>query len=170
MKWLKIGKWFSDGSRLELPVPYERYLLLTPISALYLHPDFIQQKEEINKEQIQVFYEIAIQLTQQLTLPKDLFPYYRNNFVAYELRDCISNPGELVDYFEWEMKRPGRNDSRYMLGFRSIEFILRMNIRQIDAEFICSIHQMLTPFYRRYKHPALLVQGCDFSRALGRKE
>lgn len=170
MNWLKINKWFTNEDKVELPVPFERYLLLTPISVLYLHPEFVQQKEDIDKEQIQIFYKVAIQLTQQLTLPQDVFPYYRDNFVAYELRDCITNADELVDYFEWEMKRPRPNDSRYMLGFRSIEFILRENIRQIDGEFICSIHQMLTPFYHHYKYPALLVPGCDFSRALRKKE
>lgn len=155
--------WFKPPKPVPAPpvsVPLERQAMLWPIEAICLHPQFTIENANEDPTLVKVFYEVGIRLTSELSIPADNFAYYRDNFVPNELRACVQNKDELIDYLGWELLKPRRHDSRYMMGFRSWCFILRENIHLLDALYLSDIHKQLTPFYKVYKHPHYLVWGC----------
>ena len=141
--------------------PQERQLLLYPIYRLATIPEFRIDTTTSGSRLVRVFYELAIKLTDELPIKAENFAYYRDNYIPYALRDDITDKAQLIDYLDWEMKKPAPDDSRYRLGFRSIYFILDQNIDQIDVMYISTIHKKLALFYNAYRHPALLIPGCD---------
>jgi hypothetical protein len=130
-----------------------KILLLQPISRLYEIPEF-----EIGKNPgilIETFYMVAVKLTKELSLDENGFRYYKMNFT----NEKIDNKPELIEFLLREMEYPSFNNSRYLLGFRSIWFILRNNLETIDGKYIADINYRLSPFFEAYKNKSMLVPG-----------
>ena len=140
---------------------WERQLLLHTVHQLATIPKFNTDTATSDPRLVRNFYELAIRLTDELPIKPENFAYYRDNYVPYSFRDVITNKAQLIDYLDWEMKKPSRNDSRYQMGFRSVYFILNQNIDRIAAAYIIMIHKKLAPFYNIYRYPALLIPGCE---------
>lgn len=137
----------------------ERHVLLWPIEAIYLRPEFTIENANEDPALRESFYDTAIEITKTLPLPVKSFEYYRNNFVPDVLRSDVTNKEELIEYFDFERLKPRRHDSRFQMGFRSIHFIMRLNLDQIDTEYIAAIHKKLSSFYKVYAHPDFLIWG-----------
>jgi hypothetical protein len=127
--------------------------LLSLISKLYEFPHFEIDNPKMNIELVKSFYDVAIKLTIDLDVTPSQFEYYKLNFGAKN----ISGEPELTEYLINQRNNISTNDSRYLLGFRSIYFILRENIEKIDCEYFLQIIKMLKPFFVSYKYKELFI-------------
>ena len=141
--------------------PWESQLLLHTVHQLATIPKFNTDTATSDPRLVRNFYELAIRLTDELPIKPENFAYYRDNYVPYSFRDVITNKSKLIDYLDWEMKKPAPDNGRYQMGFRSIYFILNQNIDRIDVAYISTIHKKLALFYNLYRYPALLIPGCE---------
>tara|TARA_Y100000589_G_scaffold330539_1_gene380493 strand:+ start:252 stop:788 length:537 start_codon:yes stop_codon:yes gene_type:complete len=127
--------------------------LLSLISKLYETSHFEVDNPTMNIELVKSFYNVAIKLTIDLDVTPSQFEYYKLNFGAKN----ISGKSELTEYLINQRNNISTNGSRYLLGFRSVYFILRENIEKIDCEYFLQIIKMLKPFFVNYKHKELFI-------------
>lgn len=134
-------------------------LLLKPVYQLSIMSDnkhFNIEEATMNNELVMAFYELAINLTKELSLTDERFEYYKKNFGTHSANDEI----ELVNFLQSQKANIIKNDLRYEMGFRSIYTILNDNINKLDVNYILSINKQLQPFYSVYKRHELLISGC----------
>jgi len=131
----------------------DKMLLLRPISRLYELPEF--DDDETSKQFTDSFYDVVIKLTRELTINENEFRYFKINLTT----ENIENKDQLIGWLIRERKCPSRNDSRYLLGFRSIWYILKNNLDKVDGKYISDINSRLRPFFASYRHKTILIPG-----------
>ncbi len=122
---------------------------LRMIEQLYLHPFFTIDKE--SRILIDCFYDVSVDVTRKWSVNAKLQPYFISNFF-----NGLSSREQLVKRFIHEKRMPTRNDSRYMMGFRSLWFVLRENRDKLSADYTAQIISKLEPFFSNFMYKQYL--------------
>jgi hypothetical protein len=120
----------------------QKTLFLGNVAGLYAHPRFNVEEPTMNPRLLSTFYDIAIDVTKTLTIREENFSYYKGNYSAHN----VENKTQLLSFLALQKENPQRHDSRYMMGFRSVYFILWQNIDKIDATYMEHLNAKLAPF------------------------
>ena len=135
---------------------FSKICLLLPISRLYQFPKFEVEEPTLNKDLLKSYFDVSIKIINDFGLgDESKFKYHAKNFRA----SSVHNKDQLLGYLRREKEYPTQNDSRYLLGFRSISVILEDNIDKIDVHYITNINSKLQPFFSSFKHKDLLIPG-----------
>ena len=122
----------------------ERIIHLDPITHLYLWDDYTVTNPTMDPGLVASFYTTAIDLLFQYELDESMFRYIaRECFIERE----ATTKQELILILAKEMNNPQRNDSRFILGFRAIYTIMRVNLHVMDGYAISQVMQKLQPFF-----------------------
>ena len=115
------------------------------IDQLYLFQEYTIDNTTMSRLLTDPFYDLSIELIRNLNIKEEYFDNYKKTFGA----DHVTNKFELVGYLLREKEQPKRNDSRYLMGFRTIHCILMENLDKIDINYIDHINKKLEPFYQK---------------------
>lgn len=139
---------------------FSKLCLLLPISRFYQVPIFDIEESTLNKILLKSYFEVAIKLLTDFDLgDESKFKYHASNFLA----SSVHNKDQLLGYLIREKEYPTQNDSRYLLGFRSISVLLEDNLDKIDVNYILNINSKLQPFFSSFKHKDLLTPGLSIN-------
>ncbi len=132
---------------------YLKLRLINIFARLGQFPEYSIVNPNQNKTLIDSFYKTMIKLISELFLDDKYFDYFKTNLT----RISVENKEQLIGCLKKEMENPQRNDSKFLLGFRSIHFILRENIDKINVSYIDSIYDSLNPFVDNHKRKEYLL-------------
>lgn len=126
--------------------------MLTNIRRLYEISDFELKNPTMNKQMINILYDLSI----ELLLRYDLTPNHRIRYVASNYSKNTDNTIDLISALSEERNNPQRHDSRYRMGFRSIFVLISDNINKIHKNELQDILNKLKPFFENYSHKHLV--------------
>ena len=137
---------------------YGKHHMISNYHNFSILPHFEILESTMNKLLVERFYNVAIKLTKDFEFSDSQFEYFKNTFLAKNVKNKL----DLIEYLTTEREQKNRNDSRYYLGFRSVYFVLNNNLENVNYEYLAEINKILEPFFSSYKHTELLTFGLSY--------
>ena len=142
------------NKEIEPTCDLEKYFMLANISRLYSIPEFEMDNPTMDKELINILYDV----TNELLLKYSVDSEHRMQYIASNFNVNTNDRIELISALEEERNNPNRDDSRYRMGFRSVYVLISDNIDKIKKSELKEILEKLKPFFDNYKRKDLLNQ------------